>query len=576
MAGKSIKLRLSLLLALCTFAYFLQFCSEKTQSQADLVLMSGVIYTVDDSLPQTEALAVRDGRIVAVGPDKEISRYVGDETYVMELDGRTVLPGLIEGHAHFAGIGKAKQRLALAEAETFDDIVQMVAERVKQVEPGEWILGRGWHQEKWTETPSPNVDGLPLNDELSRVSPDNPVMLTHASGHSAIVNEYVFNLVGIDENSPDPEGGAIIRDSNGRPIGTLLENGMDTVDQALKEYLDQRTDQEIERDRREIIALAQKECNSKGITSFHDAGAKVEWIDLYREMAKAGELDVRLWVMMSDSNEVLVDLLPRYRMIGEGNDFLTVRAIKRVLDGALGSHGAWLLQPYEDLNSSSGLNTIPLDEFAQTASLAAQYDFQLCTHAIGDRANREALNIYEAAFGDNPNREDFRWRIEHAQHLHPEDIVRFGRLGVIAAMQGVHCTSDGPWVPKRIGNRRAAEGAYAWRKLINAGVVIANGTDAPVEDVNPIASFYSSVTRQLPDGSAFYGDQCMTRQEALRSYTINAAYAAFEEDLKGSLTVGKLADMVILSQDIMTVPVEDIPDTEILSTIVAGKIVYSQ
>jgi predicted amidohydrolase YtcJ len=268
--------------------------------------------------------------------------------------------------------------------------------------------------------------------------------------------------------------------------------------------------------------------------------------------------------------------LPEYKIIGLGDNHLTVRAIKRIIDGALGSHGAWLLEPYTDMPASMGLNTEPLEEMKETARLAIEHGFQFCTHAIGDRANRETLDIYEEAFAAFPDKHDLRWRIEHAQHLHPADIPRFAELGVIASMQGCHCTSDGPWVPRRIGDKRAEEGAYVWRKLLQSGAIICNGTDAPVENVDPLANFYSSVTRQLPDGSQFYPDQCMTRAEALRSYTINAAYAAFEEEIKGSLSVGKLADITVLSQDILTVPAAEILDTEVLYTIVGGEIKYQR
>jgi len=268
--------------------------------------------------------------------------------------------------------------------------------------------------------------------------------------------------------------------------------------------------------------------------------------------------------------------LPDYRMIDEADHRLTVRAIKRALDGALGSHGAWLLEPYEDLPGSTGLNTISTEEMRRTAALAVQHGFQMCTHAIGDRANRVTLDVYEEAYKAARGQTDLRWRIEHAQHLHPDDIPRFARLGVIASMQGIHCTSDGPWVPKRIGDKRSAEGAYVWQKLMQSGAIVCNGTDAPVEDIDPLANFYASITRRLPDGSQFYADQCMTREEALRSYTINNAYASFEEDQKGSLTVGKLADITVLSQDIMTIPEEEIPATEVMYTIVGGTVMYAR
>jgi predicted amidohydrolase YtcJ len=263
-------------------------------------------------------------------------------------------------------------------------------------------------------------------------------------------------------------------------------------------------------------------------------------------------------------------------MVGHGGRRLTVRAIKHSIDGALGSRGAWLLEPYTDLPASTGLNTTPVETIARTAELAVEHGYQLCVHAIGDRGNREALDIFQRTFEAHPDRKDLRFRIEHAQHLHPDDIPRFAKLGVVASMQGVHCTSDGPWVPARLGERRSAEGAYVWQKLLRSGAVVSNGTDAPVEDVSPVASFYASVSRRLKDGSVFYPEERMSREEALRSYTYAAAYAAFEENEKGSLAVGKLADVTVLSQDILTVPEADIPRAEVVYTILGGKLAYQK
>jgi predicted amidohydrolase YtcJ len=291
-------------------------------------------------------------------------------------------------------------------------------------------------------------------------------------------------------------------------------------------------------------------------------------------MVDEGKLGVRLWVMIRASNAALEQNLAKYRMVDYGNGHLTVRAIKHSIDGALGSRGAWLLEPYSDKPDSTGLNTTPVDVIAATAKLALQHDYQLCVHAIGDRANRETLDIFERAFKANPAKRDLRWRVEHAQHLSLADIPRFGRLGVIASMQGIHCTSDAPYVPERLGLKRAEEGAYVWQKLMKSGAVVPNGTDAPVEDVDPIASYYASVSRKTKDGSVFFPDQRMSRMEALKSYTINAAYAGFDDGTRGSLKVGKYADMTVLSKDILTVPEDQIPAARVAYTIVGGKIVY--
>jgi len=543
---------------------------------ADMVLLNGKIVTVDDDLPEVQALAIRGDLIAAVGSDQDIRQYVGNETKVIDLDGRMAIPGFIDGHAHFISLGKSKMRLALAAAKNWDELVTMVEEAAQKTQPGEWILGRGWHQEKWNKTPTPNMDGLPFHHALSEVSPDNPVFLTHASGHSAIANARAMEMAGITKEMPDPEGGEIIRDTDGNPIGVFRETAMDTLDYALDIYLAQRTPAQVEADKRQAIQLATQECLAKGVTSFCDASSSFATIDLFKKMAEKGELGLRLWVMIDENNDSLKEHLSAYKIIGWGENHLTVRAIKRFIDGALGSHGAWLLEPYTDLPTSVGLNTTSLEVMKETARLAIENDFQLCTHAIGDRGNRETLNIYEEAFKAHPDKTDLRWRVEHAQHLHPDDIPRFGQLGVIASMQGIHCTSDGPWVPKRIGDKRAEEGAYVWQKLKKSGATVCNGTDAPVEDVDPLANFYASVTRKLPDGTTFYPDQCMTREEALRSQTINCAFAAFEENVKGSITPGKLADITILDQDIMTIPEEEILNTKVLYTIVGGKIMYQK
>lgn len=543
---------------------------------ADMVLLNGKIVTVDDDNPQAEAVAIKDDIIVAVGSSSEIRLYVDQKTNVIDLRGKLAIPGFIEGHAHFMSLGYALMRPDLSTARNWDEIVGMIAEAATEARPGEWILAKGWHQEKWNEIPTPNIDGLPFHDALSKITPDNPVLLSHASGHSCIANAKAMEMARITRETPDPEGGEIVRDSAGDPIGVFRETAMDFLYGAFDKFEEARSPEQIEAEKRRAIELAVQECLSNGITTFHDAGATFETIDLYRDLVDEEMLGIRLWVMIGEDNEQLKKNLAGYRIVGMGDNRLTVGAIKRSIDGALGSHGAWLFEPYDDLPNSTGLNTERIEDIRETARLAIENGLQLCTHAIGDRGNREILNIYEETFETHPEKSDLRWRIEHAQHLHPDDILRFGQLGVIAAMQGSHATSDGPWVIKRLGEKRAGEGAYVWQKLMKSGALVANGTDAPVEDVNPLTSFYASVTRRLPDGTIFYPDQRMTRQEALGSYTINNAHAAFEEEIKGSITPGKLADITILSGDIMTIPDEEILDIEVLYTIVGGKVMYKR
>ncbi|MFT7484201.1 MAG: putative amidohydrolase YtcJ [Candidatus Paceibacteria bacterium] len=551
-----------LILGLLSFSCF----SELTPEYADLVLRGGKIVTVNADQPEVSGLAVRGDRIVAMGSSAEVASFVGPNTEVIELDGLTAIPGLIEGHGHFMGIGQAQMELNLMHTQSWDEVVQMVAKAVSEAEPGQVITGRGWHQEKWNQAPEPNVGGLPSHAALSAVSPDNPVVLRHASGHAAAANKKAMEMSGIDEDTPDPEGGEIVRDSGGRPIGVFRETASGLLSPAFEDAkpLDQRR----------MAELAQAEVFAKGITSFQDAGISFKTADLYRDLIDEGRLRLRMWVMIRSSNEDLAENLGSYRLTGYGDDRLTVGGIKKSIDGALGSHGAWLLEPYADLPSSAGLNTVSVKEVIAAGELAIEHDYQLCIHAIGDRANREVLDIFEAAYKAHPEKTDLRWRVEHAQHLHPDDIPRFGELGVIASMQGVHCTSDAPWVEPRLGEQRAESGAYVWRRLLDTGAVVSNGTDAPVEDVNPLASFYASVCRRTESGDVFYGGQRMTRAEALESYTRSAAYAAFEEELKGTLEIGKLADITILSKDIMTVPEEEIRSAEVRYTIVGGEVVY--
>lgn len=541
---------------------------------ATLVLRGGTIVTVDDARPEAQALAARGDRIVAVGTADEIARYVGPSTQVIDLAGATAIPGFIESHGHFTGLGQSKMNLDLMDVTSWDEIVGMVREATRTAKPGDWILGRGWHQEKWNAPPSPAVEGFPLHDALSAVSPDNPVLLTHASGHAAFVNAKAMALAGITARTPNPQGGEILRDAKGAATGLLRETAAGLVQKSLGEWRASKSPAEREADARKQITLADEESLRKGVTTFHDAGSPFETVDLFKQVVTEGGLGVRLWVMVRDTNERLRDRLGAAKVIGMGGHHLTVAAIKKSIDGALGSRGAWLLEPYADLPGSTGLNTTPVPDIVETAKIALEHDVQLAVHAIGDRANHETLDLFEAAFKAHPDKTDRRWRVEHAQHLAASDIPRFSQLGVIAAMQGVHCTSDAPYVLQRLGPERAEAGAYVWRTLMQAGAVISNGTDTPVERIDPIASYTSTVTRRLKDGSVFYGDQKMTRAEALKSYTLNGAYAGKEETLKGSLTTGKLADITVLSQNLLTVPDDQLPATKVLYTIVGGAVRY--
>ena len=544
---------------------------------ADLVLRGGRIVTVDDRRPEAQAIAVNGDTITALGSNQEIQPYIGAATRVIELNGALATPGFIDAHAHFTGVGDAARNLKLSTAKDWNDIVRMVAEAAQKAKPGEWILGRGWHQEKWSDVPSPNVEGFPLHEALSRASPNNPVWLTHASGHAGFANAYAMKMAEVTKTTPDPAGGKILRDTDGNATGLFNERAQGIVGDALAHDRAMRTPAQVEADLRTVIELASRESLSKGITTVNDAGSPPSTIDVMKRVVDEGKLPLRVWMMLRETPDKLAADMPKYRTVNYGDRRFSVRAIKRAIDGALGSRGAWMLEPYADLPSTSGMNTDTLDDIRQTAELSIRYDYQVAVHAIGDRGNRETLNIYEETFKKHPEKhsKDLRWRIEHAQHLSAADIPRFGRLGVIASMEGIHCTSDAPYVLARLGPKRAEEGAYVWQKLMKSGAVIANGTDAPVEDIDPIPSFYASVSRRLKDGTVFYPEQRMSRIEALRSYTINAAFAGFDEGIKGSLVAGKLADITVFSKDIMAVPEDQIPTARVLYTIVGGRVQYT-
>lgn len=582
--GHRPKIQLSGLRLILVFAWLvLHGCAQPSEevatqsiTPADLLLHNGIVISVDADNTQYEAIALHQGIIQALGSTKALQSRIGPDTQVIDLQGRTVIPGLIEGHGHFLSLGRAQQILDLTQAQTFSEIVSQVAAAADSAEPGAWIFGRGWHQDKWLPEDLPAVDGVPINSPLNAVAPNNPVYLGHASGHAAFANDAALAAAQIVDSTPDPEGGTIVRAADGRATGLMRENAQDLVERSIADYMALQTPETILQNLREQVQLAGNLALAHGITSFHDAGASFEEIDFFRSLEANQQLPVRLYVMVrGESNEELAKRLPDYYMPSEPNDFLTVRSIKRQIDGALGAHGAWLLEPYEDLPNSRGLVLETVEEIETTAAIAIANGFQVNTHAIGTRANREVLDLYERVWqSSDSNGPDLRWRIEHAQHIHPGDIQRFADLGVIAAIQGVHCTSDGPWISTRLGAKRTARTSYRWRDLLDAGVRINNGTDAPVEDIDPFASYAASVTRIMNNGKAFFPEQGMTRLEALRSYTLGNAYSAFEEGIKGSLEIGKLADLAVLSDNLLTAPDAKLANIQVDYTLVGGEIRY--
>ncbi|MBT5217937.1 MAG: amidohydrolase family protein [Woeseia sp.] len=369
--------------------------------------------------------------------------------------------------------------------------------------------------------PDDAVDGVPRNDTLNAVSPNNPVSLGHASGHAGYFNGAALAAAGIDDDTLDPAGGTIVRAPDGRATGLMRETAQRLLSEVIGIYQGRLTPEEMEQIDRERVILAADEALRHGITSFQDAGTSFEGIDFFRKLEEEGNLPVRLYVMVRrESNEVMDVALPAYKMLPEGNDFLTVRSIKRQIDGALGAHGAWLLEPYEDLTETAGLVLESVEDIERTAEIAAKHGFQVNTHAIGDRGVREVLDLYERAWATaEVDGADLRWRIEHSQHIDPADVPRFGALGVVAAIQAIHGSSDGPWIPSRLGEERAKATSQPWRDLFNTGALVTNGTDVPVEPIDAIASYYASVSRMMVNGEKFYPEHAMTREEALQTYT---------------------------------------------------------
>ncbi len=545
---------------------------QKPQTKADLVLLNSKVYTLNPDAGEAEAIAVKDGVILFVGSNDQVRDLVGDSTEVLDMSESYIYPGFIEGHAHIMGIGANIINVDLMQARSYEEVVRMVQERAAVTPAGEWIIGRGWHQDKWDEVPELMFNGFPTHHPLSEAVPDHPVLLRHASGHASLANAAAMNLAGVNKSTPDPEGGEIFRDVSGQPTGIFNE----MAEKLIVEKLPLKSAEY----KSDLLERAIQECLSNGLTGFHQAGSDQADVALFEQFASENQLKLRLHVMLSGADTTLLKTYfasgPRS---GLYDQHLNIRSVKLYADGALGSRGAWLLEEYSDARGVHGHNVTPMDQIEDVVMRAAASGFQVCTHAIGDRGNREVLNIYEKALERYPEiAQDHRFRIEHAQHIHPDDIPRFARLGVIPAMQAIHMSSDRPWAIDRLGRERIENGAYMWSELIDNGSVIVNGTDAPVEPVSPLASFYASVSRKTLKGTPEGGyepAQKMTREEALKSYTLWPAYGAFMEQSVGSVEVGKLADFTILDRDIMTVPEEEILKTKVKMTIIGGEVVYA-
>ncbi len=567
----------SILLSI-TLGILIAACSKPKKESATLLIYGGPIYTVDSTQAMVEAVATKDNKILFAGSLVEAEAYKTEATQVIDLGGKTMTPGLIEGHGHFMGLGYNELDLDLMKTTSYQEIIDAVAEKVKTTAPGEWIIGRGWHQSKWTEMPEDTVNGFQTHYRLSEVSPDNPVYLSHASGHAGFANAKAMEIAGIEILPKDGidklevEGGEVMRDGLGRPTGIFNERAQSLIGKHIPETTPEKNIKAFE--------LAVAACQRNGITGFHDAGIGQETIALYDQMKTEQKMNVRMYAMLTGWDKELLDEWYEKGPRVDPDHLVTIRSVKLNCDGALGSRGAWLLEAYTDRPGHFGHETLPMEFVKETALNGLQHGFQVCSHAIGDRANKEILDRYEAAFTALPDLiTDHRFRIEHAQHLHPDDIPRFAQLGVIPAMQAVHLSSDRPWAIDRLGEKRIKEGAYMWQALLKTGIPIVNGTDVPVEPLNPIASLFASISRKtlqgIPEGG-YEPEQKMTREQALRSYTLDAAYGAFEEKIKGSITAGKLADFTIYSQDLMAVPEGEFLNTTIEMTIFDGKVVYTK
>lgn len=560
----------------CVLFSFCFLLSCTTTEMADKIIFNAQVFCVEEGEIFAEAIAIKDGKILQVGSEEHIMVKRNNNTEMIDADGNFVMPGLIEGHGHLLMMGESLAQLNLNDAESWEEIVNLVAAATAEADPGQWIVGNSWHQDKWLDTPADGIDGYPTHHSLSSVSPDHPVLLYHASYHALFANAKAMELADINKNTPNPDGGLIRRDAEGEAIGVFEETAMGLIRSAYTKERESWPVADWMAQKKAWIQRAEQEAFSYGITSFHDLGLPWEDLKLLRSMAASGELDISVFAMVREPIRELERSIAYLPIINEGETGFTVRTVKAFVDGALGSYGALLLEPYSDQPETYGQLVTSIEVLEDMANLCIENGLQFSVHAIGDSANRIALDIYEAAFDHAEKLKNARWRIEHAQHLHPDDIPRFGELGILASMQGIHCASDAPFVPTRLGEKRSRDGAYVWRSLIESGARINNGTDVPVESIDPFESLYASVARKKPQAEkSFYPEQKMTRLEALQSYTINNAFAAFEEKTKGSIKSGKRADIIILDRNLLICPDEDLPNTQVLKTLVGGKVVFS-
>lgn len=538
------------------------------QEQADLVFRGGRIYTVTDRVPIADALAVRGDRIVYVGAAAGAEPYIGPRTRVVELGEHIVVPGLADAHVHLAAIGLRELTLNLEGTRSLADLVARIAARARTAKAGEWITGINWIETSWPER------RFPTRHDLDRITAENPVFLTRSDGHAAVANSRALQLAGITGDTPAPFGGEILHDAEGQPTGMLIDRAQELVEP----HIPAPTPGELDR----TLVVGAARSTRLGWTQVHDAGGPWEEVERMRGLYRSGRLKLRIYKAVSGPGPAADTVLRRGASIGEFGGRFTVRTIKAYMDGALGSRGAALLEPYSDRPDTRGLLLTPLDRYRPMLREALRRGIQVETHAIGDSANRLLLNLYSEAFDSVPDAQrkvrDPRWRDEHTQVVAAADVPRFARLRVIPSMQPSHAISDLHFAPSRLGGSRVA-GAYAWRSLLRTGVPIAGGSDAPVERGEPMIEFYAAVARR--DTAGFQGpdwhpEQAATREEALKMFTVWPAYAAFEEARRGTIEAGKWADLTVLSQDIMRVAPGEILRTEAVMTVIGGEIVYQR
>jgi predicted amidohydrolase YtcJ len=528
----------------------------------DLLLVNGHVITLDKNKPAAEAIAIQGDRITWIGSTADARRQFSAAKQIIDLQGATVLPGLIDAHVHLLALGQSLLRLNLKDVPDEQTAVSLVKQRAANTPPGEWIVGWGWDEGKWAAH-------YPDNQSLSEASPNNPVFLAGLHSFAAWANKKALELAGINKDTKDPENGKVLRDEKtGEATGILLNHAQDLVEKRVPPFTLEQTEKAIE--------LAARECVRNGLTSVHDARVSPLMLQAFRELIREGRMPLRLYAILDGADEALVkEWLARGPEI-DPHHRLTIRSFKLFADGALGSRGAALLEPYSDAPQTKGVVTTPAAAIYELTRRSLEKGFQVCTHAIGDAGNRLTLDAYERALKESTRTRDPRLRVEHAQVLAPQDIPRFAKLGIIPSMQPTHCTSDMPWAEKRVGPDRI-KGAYAWRSVLATGVHLPLSSDFPGETLNPFYGIYAAITRQDPQGNpaaGWYPAQRLTLTEALRGYTIEGAYAEFEEQAKGSIEKGKLADFTIIEQDITRLNPKDILSLRVLKTVVGGKFVF--